>query len=273
MNAEEQVAAHYTPGMLEGKILGSLRSAGKNMDQLRTEDLAPVDDFHVGGREATKALADFMRLQPDMHLLDIGCGIGGPARYFAERGCRVTGVDLSDEFIRVAQNLTRRLNLDHSATFRLASALKLPFEADTFDGAYEIHAGMNIPDKAGVFREVARVLKPGASFAIFDILRTGNGTYDYPVPWAKSPEADFAAGFDDYAQALQAAGLRIEHRRGRRKFALEFMQKMAAQTASAPPALGLHLLMGENAALMLKYVTAAFASGALEPVELVATVN
>ena len=95
MNPEEQVAAHYTPGMLEGKILAALRSAGKNLEQLHTEDLAPVDEFHVGGREATKALSDFMELRPGMLLLDVGCGIGGPARYFAEHGCQVTGVDLS----------------------------------------------------------------------------------------------------------------------------------------------------------------------------------
>jgi ubiquinone/menaquinone biosynthesis C-methylase UbiE len=273
MSAEEHVAAHYTPGMLESKILGALRSAGKNLDQLGTGDLAPVDDFHVGGRESTQALADFVELRPGMHLLDVGCGIGGPARYFAERGCQVTGVDLSDEFIQVAESLTRRLKLDHSTTFRLASALKLPFDSGTFDGAYEIHAGMNIPDKAGVFREVARVLKPGAQFAIFDILRTGNGAFNFPVPWAKSPETDFAAGLDDYAEALRTAGFRIEHQRGRRQFALEFMQKMAAQTASAPPALGLHLLMGEDAPVMLKNVAMAFASGALEPVELVAIVS
>ena len=270
MNPEEQVAGHYTPGMLEVKILSALRSAGKNLDQLRTEDLAPVDDFHVGGREATKALSDFMELRPGMLLLDVGCGIGGPARYFAEHGCRVTGVDLSDEFIRVAESLTRMVKLDHLAAFRLASALALPFESDTFDGAYEIHAGMNIPDKAGVFREVARVLKPGTRFAIFDILRTGNGAFEFPVPWARTPEMDFAATVDNYVRALHAAGFQVEHQRRRRQFALEFMQKMAAQASSGPPALGLHLLMGEDAALMLKNVTTAIASGVLEPVELVA---
>lgn len=273
MNPEEQVAAHYTPGMLEGKILGALRSAGKNLDQLRTGDLAPVDDFHVGGREATQALCDFMELRQGMHLLDVGCGIGGPARYFAQRGCRVTGVDLSDEFIGVAESLTRLVRLDDLATFRLASGLALPFESDTFDGAYEIHVGMNIPDKARVFREVARVLKPGARFAIFDFMRTGNGTFDFPVPWAKTPETDFAATVDDYVQALQAADFHVEHQRGRRQFALEFMQRMAAQATSAPPALGLHLLMGENAALMLKNVTTAMARGVLEPVELVAVAH
>ena len=162
------------------------------------------------------------------------------------------------------------VKLDHLATFRLASALALPFDSGTFDGAYEIHAGMNIPDKAGVFREVARVLKPGARFAIFDILRTGNGTFEFPVPWAKTPETNFAATVEDYCRALEAAGFQVEHQRGRRQFALEFMQKIAAQASQAPPALGLHLLMGEDAALMLKNVTTAIASGVLEPVELVA---
>ena len=123
MNVEERIAAYYSRGKLEEKILGMLRSAGKNLDQLSTEDLAAVDEFHVGGREATKSLADFMELRPGMHLLDVGCGIGGPARYFAERGCQVTGIDLTEEFLRVAESLTRMVKLDHNARFRQASAL------------------------------------------------------------------------------------------------------------------------------------------------------
>jgi ubiquinone/menaquinone biosynthesis C-methylase UbiE len=271
MNIEQQVAAHYTRGMLEEKILGALRSTGKNLGELRTDDLAALDDLHVGGREATQALAAVMQLRAGMHLLDVGCGIGGPARYFAERGCQVTGVDLSEEFVRVAEILTRMVKLDHNVKFRQASALELPFASGTFDGAYEIHAGMNIEDKPRVFREVARVLKSGARFAIFDVMRTGDGAFEFPVPWALSPETSFVASTEDYREALRAAGFRIEHQRERRQFALEFFQRMMAQAAAAGPPLGVHLLMGDRTPIMLKNIMAAISSGTLEPVELVAT--
>ena len=270
MNLEEQVANYYTRGKLDDKIVGLLRSTGKNPEQLRADDFAAIDEFHLGGREATQALADFMQLRPGMHLLDVGCGIGGPARYFAGRGCQVTGVDLTEEFVRVAESLTRLVKLDQKVKFRQASALELPFASDTFDGAYEIHVGMNIADKAGVFREVARVLKPGARFAIYDLMRSNDATLAFPVPWARTPETSFVASVDDYRQALEAAGFRIDHQRDRRQFATEFMQRMMAQSASGPPVLGVHILMGEQAPLMLKNVNMGIISGALTPVELVA---
>lgn len=270
MNVEEQVATHYTRGMLEQKILATLQGAGKNLAQLCPEDLAGVDEFHLGGREATQDLAAFMELRAGMHLLDVGCGIGGPARYFAERGCQVTGIDLTDEFVSVAESLTRMVKLDRNARFRQASALDMPFDSGSFDGAYEIHVGMNIADKAGVFREVARVLKPGARFAIFDIMLSGGGSFEFPVPWARNPETSFVVGIDAYHQALQAAGFRIDHQRERRQFAMEFMQRMMLQARSATTPLGVELLMGEQAALMLKNVNSAIAAGVLEPVEMVA---
>lgn len=247
-----------------------LRSAGKNLEQLRADDLAAIDEFHLGGREATEALTNFMQLRPGMHLLDVGCGIGGPARYFAERGCQVTGIDLTDEFVRVAESLTRRVKLDQKVQFRQASALELPFAPATFDGAYTIHVCMNIADKAGVFREVARVLKPGARFTIYDIMRTSDAPLSFPLPWAQTPETSFVASLDDYRRELQAAGFRIDHQRDRRQFAIEFMQRMMAQSASGPPLLGIHVLMGEQAPVMLKNVNMAIASGALAPMELVA---
>ena len=270
MNVERQVAAYYTRGMLEEKILGILRDAGKDMQRLSPEDFSAIDEFHLGGHEATQALAEFMQLRPDMRLLDVGCGIGGPARYFAGRGCQVTGIDLTEEFVRVAENITHMVNLGQWAKFRQASALELPFASGTFDGAYTIHVGMNIADKAGVFREVKRVLKPGARFSVYDLMRANDGMLAFPVPWALSPETSFVVSVDDYRQQLQAAGFRIDHQRDRRQFALDFMQRMMAQNASGPPALGVHVLMGEQAPLMLKNVYTAIASGVLSPVELVA---
>ena len=273
MKIEQEVAAYYGRDELEEKIISSLRRAGKNLEHLKTDDLSALDEFHLGGRESTQAFSAFMAIRPGMHLLDVGCGIGGPARYFAERGCRVTGVDLTPEFLRVAESLTRLVNLHQSITFRQASALELPFETATFDGAYEIHVGMNIADKPTVFREVARVLKPGAQFTIFDIMGNGEGSLEFPVPWAKTPETSFVESIDSYRQALASAGLRLVHERSRREFGLEFMQRVFAQAASGPPVLGVHLLMGEQAPLMLKNVNAAMLAGKLEPVELIAVLD
>jgi len=273
MNIEQQVASYYGRENLEDKILGMLRDAGKNLDQLRADDLAAIDEFHLGGREATQALAEFMQLRPGTHLLDVGCGIGGPARFFASRGCQVTGIDLTDEFLRVAGSLTRRVKLDDKIKFRQGSALKLPFDAHTFDGAYTIHVCMNVADKGGVIREVARVLKPGGRFTIYDLVRTSDAALAFPLPWAQTPETSFVASMDDYRREVQAAGFRIEHQRDRRQFALEFMQRRMAQGASGPLAMGIHVLMGEQAPLMLKNVNMAIANGALSPIELIAVAS
>ena len=273
MSIEQRVANYYTHGKLEDKIVGMLRGASKDLGQLHAEDLAAIDEFHLGGLEATEALADFMHLRSGMHLLDVGCGIGGPARYFARRGCQVTGVDLTEEFVQVAVSLTRMVKLDQKAAFRQASALELPFDSGTFDGAYEIHVGMNIADKAGGFLEVARVLKPGARFTIYDLMRANDSALAFPLPWAQTPETSFVASLDDYRRDLQAAGFRIEHQRDRRQFAVEFMQRMMSRASSAPPVLGIQVLMGEQAPVMLKNVQMGVASGALTPVELVAVAS
>jgi ubiquinone/menaquinone biosynthesis C-methylase UbiE len=271
MSIEQQVAEHYTRDMLEQKILRALRDAGKDPENLTTGDLEQLDNLHLGGREAVANLAGFMDLRPGMHLLDVGCGIGGPARYFAEKGWQVTGIDLTPEFVRVAESLTRMLNFESTAKFQQGSALEMPFAPSTFDGAYMIHVGMNINDKAGVFREVARVLKPGGRFAIFDILRFGDAPLEFPMPWAMQASASFVATGDDYRGALEGAGFRIEHQRSRRQFAVEFIEKRKAALASAgsAPVLGVQLLMGEQAPLMLKNVNTAIADGRLEPVEIV----
>jgi SAM-dependent methyltransferase len=273
MTTETKVAGHYTRGQLEESILWAMARMGKDTAKLVTADLAPIDEFHVGGLESTQALAAQMDLRPGMRLLDVGSGIGGPARYFAaEHGCRVTGVDLTEEFVRVAKRLTQLVKLDHLAEFRHASALELPFTSETFDRACMIHVGMNIPDKSGVYREVRRVLKTGGIFALFEIMRGGaNGTLRYPVPWALSGQTSFVSGAKDYRKMLEQAGFRIVQERNRREFAIEFTkQNMSRLTASGPPILGVQLLMGDKTPEMLKNVLTMMQEGVLEPVELYA---
>ena len=285
MSTEAKVAGHYGRGRLEESILAAVAREGKDPENLTAVDLAAVDEFHVGGLEATQELAKQMELRAGLRLLDVGSGLGGPARYFAaEHGCRVTGIDLTEEFVRAAGNLTKRTKLDGLVEFRQGSALELPFERDTFDRAYMIHVGMNIADKAGIFREVRRVLKPEGLFTIFDIMRTGDGrtgdgrTGDgrsgdgairYPVPWALSEETSFVATVKEYRDALEGAGFRIAQERGRGAFAIAFTERMMARMAQGgPPALGLHLLMGEKTPVIVGNILAAMKEGVVEPVEL-----
>ncbi len=270
MKTEERVAGHYTRGKLEEAILTAAGAAGKDLAQLTAADLAAVDEFHVGGLEATQTLARGMELRPGMHLLDVGCGIGGPARYFAaEEGCRVTGIDLTEEFVKVAESLTKLVKLEGRASFRQTSAVAMPFEAGSFDGAYLFHVGMNLADKEGVFREVGRVLKKGARFTIYDVMRTREGAIRFPVPWAASEETSFVATAAQYRGALEAAGFAVEREQSHRVFAIEFMQRVAVRmAASGPPALGLHILMGERAPLMLKNVLEGMVEGVIDVVEM-----
>jgi MPBQ/MSBQ methyltransferase len=249
-----------------------LAREGKDPAHLAATDLAAVDEFHVGGLEATQELAAQMELRPGLRLLDVGSGIGGPARYFAaDHGCNVVGIDLTEEFVQVATSLTRMVKLDHLVEFRVASALAMPFEAESFDRACMIHVGMNIGDKAGVYREVRRVLKPGGVFTVFDILRAGEGPMRYPVPWAMSEETSFVADLKSYRDALEGAGFRMAHERGRGTFSIEFTERAMARGAQGEtPALGLQLLMGDKTPVMLKNVLTMMKEGVLEPFELCA---
>jgi len=272
MSIETNVASYYTRGRLEDSILQALSTAGKDLANLTHGDLAALDEFHVGGREATQDFAAQMDLRPGLRLLDVGSGIGGPARYFAgEHGCKVAGIDLTEEFVLVSRSLTRRTKLDNSVEFFHGSALALPFETATFDRAYTIHVCMNIKDKPALFREVRRVLKRGGLFAIFDLMRISEGPIRYPVPWAATEETSFVAHVNDYRVALAAAGFEVTHERRRGLFALEFMQRMMARMGQGgPPVLGLHLLMGEQTPLLLSNVQAMIQEGVIEPIELVA---
>jgi ubiquinone/menaquinone biosynthesis C-methylase UbiE len=275
MDYEERIARHYGSGgaeTLETRILAALAKSGKDIAHLTAADLSGGDEFHLGWRAQTIEIGAALALQPDMKLLDIGCGIGGPARFFAEaHGCQVTGIDLTPEFVACASALTARCNLADQVQFRQASALALPFDEGTFDTATLIHVGMNIADKAKLFTEARRVLKPAAHFCVYDIMRVGDDPLPYPMPWAADSETSFVATPEVYRKLLGDAGFRITRERNRRDFTLALAAKMRAEiAANGPPALSLHVIIGPSAKERLGNVMAALERNLIAPVEFLA---
>jgi ubiquinone/menaquinone biosynthesis C-methylase UbiE len=268
---EQQVAQHYARDDLERAILDALIASGKDIERLAPDDLALVDEFHTGGRQATVELAAQAGFKPAMHVIDIGCGIGGPSRYFAEaQGCRVTGIDLTEDYVRTADALAKRLGLSGRVAYRQASALALPFEAGTFDGAYMMHVGMNIEHKGTLFAEVRRVLKPGSPLAIYDMMRTAEGELRFPMHWAATSETSFVDSVAAYRRALDAGRFEVIKERNRREFAREvFREAQARAAAGTDPPLGIHILMKADVAQKLANVVGNLEEGLIAPIELI----
>jgi len=267
---EHRVAQHYAHGDLQRHILDAVKASGKSLERLTPLDLAPVDEFHTGGREATSAIAAQLGLKPDMWVLDIGCGIGGAARFMADKyRCRVIGIDVTEEYVRTATALTRAVGLDAYASFHHASALALPFAPGTFDAATMMHVGMNIEDKDALFAEARRALKADATFAVYDVFLTGTGTMSYPVPCATSAETCFVAPVWEYRRALDAAGFEILHEEDRRDVACSFFRKEAAaiERDGVPP-LGIHLLIKDPERVFANVVDM-FERAVLSPIEII----
>ena len=275
MNIERNIAAHYTHGALEEAIHEGLRAMGLEPAQMPLDALAGIEEFHIGGRAATEDIAAQMDLAETASVLDIGCGIGGAARFLADRyRCRVSGVDLTPEYVAVAQALSAAVGLSERVAFRTASATALPFEDDSFDAATLLHVGMNVPDKATLCAEAARVLRPGGVFAIYDVMRTAEGELAYPVPWAVTPETSFIEDAATYRACLEGAGFAIMAERERRSFALEFFAGMRARVAeSGPPPLGVHILMGPHAPVMVANMVANLEQERVAPIEMIARLN
>lgn len=207
----ESVRAHYTRSGLSGHILAALEGAGKDVNRLTPEDLAPLDEFHIRGRAATLELARAARVDATKRVLDVGSGIGGTSRCLArEFGCRVTGIDLTQEYCSAAAMLTDRTGLAEFVDYCHGDATRLPFADASFDIVWTEHAAMNIPDKPRLYQEMHRVLTPGGVLAIHDILAGRSGPVLFPVPWARTPEASYLATPDELRSLLEGAGFEIE---------------------------------------------------------------
>ncbi len=272
MTLETDVAQHYTTGGLIARIDAALTQAGANPDALTFDDLKPVDEFHTAGIESTTALLDQLQIGPDMVVYDLGCGIGGTARHIAHRyGAHVEGVDLTKEYVETGRTLNDRLNLSQAIRLHEGSVLSLPWESDSADLVTMFHVGMNIADKPALFAQVARVLKPGGHFALFDVMRGANEEeLAFPLPWSGHTGISHVEAPGIYRRAAFDAGLEEVTERDRSDFAKHYFDRVFRMiAANGVPPLGIHLLMSGDPSEKLKNFVANLEAERVAPTEMI----
>lgn len=248
---ESAVKNHYGRQMLWESILAAFENAGKDLGEITIRDLWPVDMFHMRGRKATEELAALLNISPTQTVLDVGCGIGGPVRFLADRfGCRTVGIDITRDYVEVAKKLSALTGISALTEFHTASALDMPFENASFDAVWTEHVQMNIAEKDAFYLEIARVLKPGGRLVFHDVF-SGNGVDPYyPLPWAEDETISWLETLPQLQTHLANAGFSIERLEDKSRDALSwFIATGKKLQSSGPPPLGIHLLLGKTAKL------------------------
>lgn len=270
MSTDSEISGHYSRGDLLARLRAALLEDGVGLEHASIETLAPFDQFHGRGLEATEELAAALAVSASDHLLDVGSGIGGPARYFADRfGCRVTGLDLTAEFCAIARHLTTALGLDDRVVFHEGDATAMPFADAGFDGAYAMNVSMNIADKARFYAEIHRVLRPGGWLVLSEIAQGPAGRPDYPTPWARTAASSFLATPSEIREGLEACGFEVLKSRDTVKEALAFGARSRAmvERGEKPPQRAVALIHGDLAAEVIANTTRGIADARLIPVE------
>lgn len=258
--------AHYEiPGLLD-RIDTGLRGLGLDPAQPPLQALAAFDEFHIRGAEATDMLINELDPQPGQRILDIGSGLGGPARRLASaRDVEVVGVDLSPLYCSVASALTARVGLSDRVKFYCEDIAELAQVEMPFDAAWSIHVGMNVPQKAPFYRSIADCLEPGAPLLIYDMTSNQPERLEYPLPWANAREQSYIGSREDLEAAVVAGGFDIVDFRDDTSAAAEFLNRSvkAASEQTSPSPLGLHTVLGPRFQKIVPNMLAAFKSGAL----------
>jgi ubiquinone/menaquinone biosynthesis C-methylase UbiE len=236
------VRDHYRATGLTGRLKTALAVFGPENQTLSPQQLASLDQFHTRGVAATAELADLAAINAGMSVLDVGAGVGGPARYLAATyGCRVTGVDLSEPFVEAARYLTARTGQGGQVGFEIGNAVSVPFDDARFDAVFLQHVAMNIADRARLYRELHRVLKTDGKFATYDVVLK-EGEPQYPVPWARTPATSFLLTAVATREVIESAGFRTLVSQDDTEAAKGWAAELRA--AGPPPSLNLGVVMG-----------------------------
>jgi ubiquinone/menaquinone biosynthesis C-methylase UbiE len=273
MNTDREVSRHYSGGHLLSRLNAALAQDGIDPDHPSLEALAPYDHLHGRGLEATMEVANLARATASDHILDIGSGIGGPARYFANRfGCLVTGIDLTPEFCDVARHLTQLLDLEDRIKLEVGNALAMAFADGSFDGAYSMNVSMNIADKRAFYREIHRVLKPGGWLALSELAKGEGGELDYPTPWASSASTSFLSTPEETRRNLLEAGFDVIRLHSTLEEALAFGARSRAivERGEKPQRRAVMLMDREIATQAMANVSRGFSEARIIPIEVLA---
>ena len=241
------VSEHYGQPDLAQRILTALGKAGKNLDALTIDDLAPVDQFHVRGKQSTLELAQRAGISAGQRILDVGGGLGGPARTLATMfDCEVTVVDLTEAYCHAGAVLTERVGLADRVRHQHGNALDLPFTDNSFDLVWTQHSTMNIEQKSSIYAEFRRILRDGGRYASQEIMQGENTPIHFPVPWARDPTISFLLSPVAMRALIEAAGFTALEWVDDTANARDWYDKRVQSVAAGMPPLGVHLLLGED---------------------------
>lgn len=271
MANQKAIADHWAKGDVYALIVSALGKMNEPLDSITIEDLAPVDHFHARGFPATVELADRLSIKPGSHIVDIGCGVGGPARYMAKRfQCSVSGIDITPPFVEAANKLTALVGMESQVTVRLGDGQHLPYDDAVFDGAYTQHVTMNVPDRPSFFAEAHRVLKSGAFFALTEHGLGPKGNPYHPVPWSSDGSNAYLTTPSETRALLEAAGFEgiVVEDTGAKYVAGYKMMIERAEKGLLPP-LGIHILLGDTALEKMRNAARNIEEGRTHPIQVV----
>lgn len=270
MTSANAIADHWGRGDVYGLIVSALDKLSMPLEGLTVADLAPVDHFHARGLAATVELADQLPIKAGQHIVDIGCGLGGPARYIAKRfQCTVSGVDITRPFVKAANKLTALVRMEGQVNIEHGDGQRLPYPNACFDGGYTQHVTMNVADRPGFFAEAYRVLKPGAFFALTEHGLGTTGDPHYPLPWSADGSGAYLVTPSETQAFLEETGFEdiVVEDTGAAYVAGYKVMIEKAEKGALPP-LGIHILLGETALDKIRNAARNIEEGRTHPIQL-----